>query len=915
MLFMLKIICRLFFLFSFLSFLFPVSAIVHPHLVVNEEDKSKILSKIDSQPWAQHIFSEMKQRLNPYISHYRMTTEYDPTWLTSRYLMNRENAHRYTDLRVSANGLTADSIWGNAPVPTIRYSIGDVRPETREIYPYRLPSIEELIPYNKNTEIPFYNIRTKKYELVNPSRFSEVINGEINRLALDAAILYWLTDEKEYGRLAADVLQQWAKAAFYQHQVSGSKQSGLFSSRVAGDTEYASLILVYDFLGSFLKENGYDTSIYQPVFEKIAWTLISRGDLETFYSKSPMLILSTLSIDNAAKRDKLLGYIVDKDSIVSREYGNYSLKTAVERNISPNGFYKDPGKHATAIYNLLFSAYVLEKNNLPVLNTFPTLEKAGEIRLFSAFPDLSLPSFGDVNNVYPDGNLLELALSLSLLKKREDSDQIRAVLDLLVKKGRHNRENTEWQGLVLYTAQPVQTNLRNDFWSRSGDVDYAHFYYQRNGMDKSNGLMMGVQGATYSGNHANGMSAEFYGAGCVMGGDPGIGRNQGDSLHIQYYSQWAAHNTVVAAGSSSPERIYKGGGTSKSMGQIDLVAMEPQSGQDAISANQSFIHTRYFEPFTRCNQERTLSLIRTSSASGFYVDIYRSNNKLWNDYLYHNIGDKLELLNEDRKPISLHAQKIPLVEPDFPGLRFIRSTKSTGDYRNAVIALFTLKNNKKEPSFMQALIPGMKDRTYFAGVSPKAESAAAPYDSLPVPTLVIHQMGDAWNEPFVTVYEPFVGKENYGVQSVDWLNRTYHSTQTALKISCKDNLTYWVMSSIDGSRRGSIPGGSFTGTYASIEFRQDTLHSVYLGKGLHIECANFSLKGQNSECSANVTFGNSYLDVTTNQPLQISWKNHNARRVYLIENGSDQQIPLIKPRRSIFYQVPAVKEGRVYFEK
>jgi hypothetical protein len=263
--------------------------------------------------------------------------------------------------------------------------------------------------------------------------------------------------------------------------------------------------------------------------------------------------------------------------------------------------------------------------------------------------------------------------------------------------------------------------------------------------------------------------------------------------------------------------------------------------------------------------------------------------------------------------LALHADKIPLVEPDFPGLRFIRHIKSTGEYKKGVVSLFTIKHSKNKSAYMQALMPGVADRSYFSGLSPMAESALAPYDSLPLPTLVVHQSGEAAKVPFVSVFEPFVGKDNYTVQAVEWLNRTFKGNLTALRISCKDDLTYWVMNATDASRKGTLPDGSFTGTYASIEFRKDTIYSIYLGKGLQLECRDFSVKGETSECSANITFGDRYLDITTTQPLQISWKGSQPKHIYLVEKGSETRLTITKPRRSNFYQIPVVKEARVYF--
>ena len=86
-----------------------------------------------------------------------------------------------------------------------------------------------------------------------------------------------------------------------------------------------------------------------------------------------------------------------------------------------------------------------------------------------------------------------------------------------------------------------------------------------------------VQGATYNHNHSNGMSMELYGAGTVQGIDPGNGPTYEHPMHVNYYTQWAAHNTVVAAGASTSVTPFRGGGGTKRIGQVELVSMEPVS--------------------------------------------------------------------------------------------------------------------------------------------------------------------------------------------------------------------------------------------------------------------------------------------------------------------------------------------------
>jgi Heparinase II/III-like protein. len=887
-----------------------------PALLVNNQDKKEILQKVESQEWALRIFEGMKLRLSPYVAHYRMTTEYDPTWLISRYVMNREEGKRFTNLKLSNIKNKPDSIWGNAPVPTLVSTVCDSRFEPHNRFNFQFPPIEEILPFNKQEEINILNKQTGLTEKVKLSTVSNVINGEINRLALDAAILYWLTGEKEYGRMAADVFQQWAEAAFYQNPVAGSHDAGLFCSHIGGDLEYMPLLLAYDFLGDFFEENNYNTTYYQPVFEKIANTLMTHGEIDGFADKSPMLVFSSLLVQDKQKKESLLSKIVEKDTIVGKQYGNLSLKTISKDYITTDGYFKDPGKHASAIYNLLLSVWTLEKNNYPVLNTYTNLGKSGEVRMKTAFPNLALPAFGDISNPYPDGQLLELAIALDLMKNRGEAVEMCGLLNLMIREGAHKRSDNSWLGLLLYTDIPTSDPLPDNFWKRSGQIDYAHYYYQRNGFDRNNGMMVGVQGATYSGNHANGMSADFYGAGRVMGADPGIGRNLNDTMHIKYYSQWAAHNTVIAAGSSSPEKIYKGGGTAKAIGQIELTAMEPMPDSAAVSPDCSFMNTHYLEPYTRTNEDRMLSLIRVSPTAGFYVDIFRSANKLWNDYLYHNIGDNQELFSDKKETLVLAPEKIPTVEPDFPGMRFIEKTKSTGEFKEGVVSLFTVEQGaKNRTSYMQVLMPGAPNRSYFTGLSPRSESSLHPYDSIPLPTLVVHQKGDAWDVPFVAVYEPFIGKENNVVESVNWLNQNYRGLQTALEVKCKNDLKYWVMQSVERSRRGLVPGGAFTGIYATVSFVRDTLQSVYFGKAYQFSCKGFSVKADNSECSANITFGKNYLDITSNQELDIKWDAVHAKNVYLLVKGSDEHKEIKRAGRRNTYTIPPVKEGRVIFEE
>ncbi|HOI48130.1 MAG TPA: hypothetical protein PK167_02420, partial [Prolixibacteraceae bacterium] len=245
----------------------------HPHILVGPADRQQVLDKIENQAWAKTIYSEMKEVVTPYVDRHQTDRE----WILSRYLMNRVPGKRYTTVYSDANGQRLIGWEGDAPVPTVRVNTYLRSPITEKGTSYRKPSVEELVPNDTSRLMLLFNPETNQKEWVDPQGYITDINGEINDLALDAAIVFWLTGEEKYARFAADILDQWAKGAYYQQPIVGPCRTGFLDMQTLGDAAYRSLILAYDFLQPFMRQAGYDLSAYQTVFEKIAATLAFRG--------------------------------------------------------------------------------------------------------------------------------------------------------------------------------------------------------------------------------------------------------------------------------------------------------------------------------------------------------------------------------------------------------------------------------------------------------------------------------------------------------------------------------------------------------------------------------------------------------------------------------------------------------------
>ncbi|MGZ5135886.1 MAG: heparinase II/III domain-containing protein, partial [Flavitalea sp.] len=657
---------------------------------------------------------------------------------------------------------------GDAPFPTIRVSPHKRPPITKDGYSYKMPSIEELVPYDTSMQMHLQsNGPGGKKEWVNPQTFVEGINGKINELALNAAIIYWLTGKEEYARFAADILNQWGRGASYQFPIEGPCRTGFLSIQTLGDGHYEPMPLIYDFVYEFLQQKKYQTSWYEGVFEKIASTMTFRGfwNNNWFAAQTPAMIFAALSLEDKSRRDYYLNFYLNKDTI-SGGCGHLALPSVINKWLTPDGHWKEPGGyHNFPVSSLLISAMAMEKNGYNIFGKFPALFQSSYVLMKYSFPNLIAPSIGDTGPVSQSPESLEIGLLMAKKYGSNMLDPLTAAMNVLIQQKGYKRESSEWLGLLSYLPELPAINATAFTWPRSGELDFARCYLQRNGTDREHGLMYIVQGATYNHNHANGMSLELYGAGKVMGIDPGKGITYEAPMHVNYYAQWAAHNTVVAGAISSSVPYFKGGGGTKQMGQIELASMEPQAGMNAVSLTCSFTDTRYTDISTNTKQQRTLAIIRTSPTTGYYIDIFRSDNLKSNEYVYHNVGNDVMLMNTQRDPLPISPAYFPISkEPyDPPGFRLIEDYKSTGKLNHGVVALFGLKENKDD-KFMQLLFAGESGREFYSGNAPRSGTADTPYRTMKTPAIICRQEGEAWNRPFIALFEPFSGKNNHTVE-------------------------------------------------------------------------------------------------------------------------------------------------------
>ena len=512
--------------------------------------------------------------------------------------------------------------------------------------------------------------------------------------------------------------------------------------------------------------------------------------------------------------------------------------------------------------------------------------KASYVMLKYSFPDLTASAFGDTGRPRQSMECLESAILMA------DKYQLPILPDLLnaamilEQAGQYDRSKSGLTGLLCYLPElPKAKSMENHLWNRSEKLDFASCYLQRNGIDPQYGLMSVVQGATYNHNHSNGMSMELYGAGAVQGIDPGNGPTYEHPMHVNYYTQWAAHNTVVAAGASTSVTPFNGGGGTKKIGQVELVSMEPLAGEKAISDEFSYTWTKYKDGSTETNQDRLLSILRIDEKHGFYVDFYRSDNTVSNDYLYHNIGDSVILYTQEGKILKQdEVHSYPCVGKDRPGLRYFRSVRTTGVNESAVVALFSARELNTGASFMKMWMPASSDVSYFTALAPEAKTASSPYQGKPSLVVTMRKEKPAVREPFVAVYEPVSKDLSAGsIVSVERIKLNSKGKEgCAVKVNTKDGDTFTLVNSLkDGAV--VVEDQKYNADFAIFAKRKGK-NIVYVGNGAFFENKEFKIESE-KRGGFYMEYDQTSLLVRSNCPIKIQAKNGMLKEPFYLAGG------------------------------
>lgn len=833
----------------------------HPRQMVTQNEKKTLLKTIKNETWAADIYAKLKERTDVYVRH----VQAEPDWLYSRLQMNWTT--HFTDIYI--NGENYDHAGGDrAPEPTVKF-VGTRGTASQ----YNRPALEDIVPYDDDndgnvTYIPRNSIHkaetskdskngdthTPVVEKAHPSKTGrniENVNRQIMSIARDAAFLYWTSGEKQYAELAAGVIDGFLAGLYYRNVPidlnHGHQQTlvGMTSFEVIHEDIVQETTAAYDFLYDYLKQTRPNRMpIYADALKKWADCIIADGVPHNnwnlfqamFIIKIALVLDDNDTYSDGKGRSYYLDYVLNRSSI-----RQWSLRKLADYGFDPTTsiWAECAGYSSNVVCDYLDVAYELRRTTgIDIIKEIPVLSRAAAAMTQYLFPNKMICGFGDTHPSFMRQSGLRRMIEYAQQTKDVEMETFYTSLlkSIDATAGTENQPKPSVAVSSLLSDKPLKLSesIQGDNLARFvSPMFYApkvSWLALRNGMDKEHSLMISLNASMGNHQHANGISIELYGQGYVLGPDGGIGKLLYSGLdYSEYYSQFPAHNTVCVDGVSSYPVMM-------SHHPFKLLSAYPTPENTEQTVRQGldkyppllFVQVYFREPESMADQVRSVGIV-TNKDGGYYVDIFRSRKveggDKMHDYFYHNLGQEMKLTTSDDTPLPLQpTEELAFAGGHLNAYSYIydkRSCTTTKDVK----AVFTTTLSDSSTIDMTMWMRGAQNRTVFQALSPANEEydrmPNQPYKlkDAPVQTFIARQYGEAWNNPFVAIFEPSRGAAGATIQQVSYFNATSVDTLASksfagIAVTTKDGHTDFIFSAYKPTAPLTYQSMTMQGDYA-----------------------------------------------------------------------------------------------------
>ncbi|WP_406683240.1 hypothetical protein N1F78_11165 [Seonamhaeicola sp. MEBiC1930] len=852
----------------------------HPRLFAAKEDRQAILQKIENESWAKASWKALLKDIDVYVDRHID----DPKWITSRLAMYWKDGERYTQCYIKNQDW--DYGEGNAPIPTVRL------PGMRRWNDYLNVPLEDRTPYNETGDmLGISRSSGDKTPVLIPYKESghmiRANNMEILKLAEKSAFAYYITQEEKYAKFSADIFWSWMLGTYYMNPPLDPKESskgpggyepggilGYYDYEVIHDDRQTPMAITYDFLYDYLNQHPHEhlkminkkpVDVAEIVFKRFIEIGLVRGGKRGNWNVNrykniigSILVLESNDFYKDGKgREHYIPYYTEKSG------KHFAGLPEIMANYNPTtGLWPEsPGYASGMIPFVLDMGLKLYKSGVNTLAGNPIVNKAALANLGWLDAQGNLVLFGDMRGGPPNMSAFESLLTYATWEgDNETAEKMATVIRKNIASGYHDRTKSDWKGIVF--NQPLPDSGDELPFHKAAYSPFHRHLIMKNGNDENNALMFTLYGGRYQSHLAeNGLAMQFYSKGWVMSPDA--------SAYESYWSKDAGYHRGIT-GSNTIVPGYK-------KGEITINAMDPwvdttQSFYNAtsISENVSFADVSAEE------KRRLVAMIRTSDTTGYYVDIFRSDQNN-NDYIHHNVGNSVVLKGKDHRALELKSVDDLGTEYD-KNYSFFKNQNKVS-YTNDFNASWVV-NNTSPNMITDMWMMGQENREIYTVDAPpttiRGDVTPGQVNRSPetTPTLIVRQNGiNGSTNPFVSVFESYE-KGNKSITNIS--NFGTGPGFVSLKIVSKNSTQYIINSTSDQVHR-TTDRWMINANLAVISEKNNEFDYFYLGNGKLFQKGKYKIEAVNGTVSAELKFEDGKCYYSSDKPVSIQTKNGNAK--------------------------------------
>lgn len=897
----------------------------HPRIYIKQEQKAAFMQRLEHSSRAAEFVQQLKEHVDPYVDRHQT----DPEWIVSRLQMYWKTKYE----RVYVNGMDFSHGEGTAPEPTVRFS------GSRDwATDYIQPDLEDVLPYMDDERGLYLQNKEKEgkpWEWVQPSETGHIIeriNERIIELAEDAAFLYWLTGEGKYAVFARDIFMKYMEGMYFREPPltfedhKNKLLMGLQTFEVIHERIVEHLAICYDFLYDYLKEEKSDFKIIQDVFRKWADQEIKYGVPHNNWNLMQALYITYIALvlenDDFYEDGKGQQYYLDQ-VLNQNSAKQKALKDVVKNYDQETGIWPEVAGYNMLVANDMLEVFCLMDNSLNnnLLAQFPIIEKANLVIFQYLFPNGFTVAYGDAKHSRIRFNALEMLIEqYRKYGEKEKEKLITQQLKRFVEDGAYSRDKIgSLFQLFFYVEDLMDVPAADSFSDLTSPTFYGpnvSWIVQRNGNSMENGMMISENASLGNHSHTNGINMELYAKGMVIAPDCAAGVSYWSQDHIDYYSRFPAHNTVVVDGISDYRNMR---GTQA----FEVNAIYPTTDKiNPLLGDFTFSDVSFVEPSTDALQQRVLGTVRTSENHGYFIDIFRSARKDGQDkkheYLFHGQGEPIELMGFDGKSIATKpTDELSSAKGDLVGYDYYKEKKEA-DFEGNFKAQFSMPSLSNNDVKVNLWMNGDKGRKVFTVEAPysrainKASVPEALYHKS-LPTLVVRQEGEAKTKPFVAVIDPFVDGENK-VEEVSYFSDVDNDQGFVGIIvrSTSDKVDH-IFNDEKGLKIHEFSNGNFQGTYGVVRSDQGEISSLLLGNGSQLEMGSWKIEAFQPNGSVLIEIDGAQIIMESAQPFALTMpmksKSKKAVLTTMDNSGGQEFVGTIikaKKQKLVRFELPAI---------